>query len=364
MPIAFELLKTDANSLARLGRLHTPHGSFETPTFMPVGTQATVKTLRTADLVACGASIILGNTYHLYLRPGHDLIRNFGGLHHFMAWPHPILTDSGGYQVFSLGPLVRVTEDGARFQSHIDGSRHVITPELAVDIQMALGSDIMMVLDECTAYPATYDTARLSMQLTCRWAARCLEAARDRMGGLFGIVQGSIYKPLRDRCVQTLVELGFDGYAIGGLAVGEPRDIMVDLTLHTASQLPDQQPRYLMGVGKPQDLLQCVRAGIDMFDCVIPTRNARNGFLFTSQGRVVIKNARYRTDAEPLDPDCDCYTCQHHSRAYLRHLFTAREILGLYLNTLHNVTYYMQLMAKMRQALRDDTLANLTIPAF
>ncbi|MEE8302247.1 MAG: tRNA guanosine(34) transglycosylase Tgt [Candidatus Tectomicrobia bacterium] len=364
MPIAFELLKTDSNSLARLGRLHTPHGSFETPAFMPVGTQATVKTLRTADLVACGASIILANTYHLYLRPGHDLIRNFGGLHHFMAWPHPILTDSGGYQVFSLGPLVRVTEDGARFQSHIDGSRHVITPELAVDIQMALGSDIMMVLDECTAYPATYDAARLSMELTCRWAARCLEAARDRMGGLFGIVQGSIYKPLRDRCVQTLVELGFDGYAIGGLAVGEPRDIMVDLTLHTASQLPDQQPRYLMGVGKPQDLLQCVRAGIDMFDCVIPTRNARNGFLFTSQGRVVIKNARYRTDAEPLDPDCDCYTCQHHSRAYLRHLFTAREILGLYLNTLHNVTYYMQLMAKMRQALRDDTLANLTIPAF
>jgi queuine tRNA-ribosyltransferase len=364
MPIAIEVLKTNSDSQARVGRLCTPHGGFDTPVFMPVGTQATVKALSSADLTACGASIILGNTYHLYLRPGHELIRRFGGLHRFMAWPDSILTDSGGYQVFSLGPLARVTEEGVRFQSHLDGSRHMITPEHAVDIQMALGSDIMMVLDECTAYPATYDAARLSMDLTCRWAARCLAAGEQRGGGLFGIVQGGVYKQLRDSCVQTLVDLGFDGYAIGGLAVGEPRDVMYDVVMHTAMQLPAQQPRYLMGVGKPQDLLQAVRAGIDMFDCVIPTRNARTGFLFTSQGRLVIKNARYRADEQPLDPNCDCYTCQHHSRAYLRHLFVAGEILGLHLNTLHNVTYYMRLMAQIRQAIQDDRLADFVVPEF
>jgi queuine tRNA-ribosyltransferase len=240
----------------------------------------------------------------------------------------------------------------------------MITPERALDIQMALGSDIMMVLDECTTYPATYDTARLSMEMTCRWARRGQEAGRDRTGGLFGIVQGSTYKPLRDRCVQELVDGGFDGYAIGGLGVGEPRDVMYDLVAHTAAQLPAHQPHYLMGVGKPQDLLQCVRAGIDMFDCVLPTRNARNGFLFTSTGRVVIKNAQYRTDERPLDANCDCYTCQHHSRAYLRHLFMAGEILGLHLNTLHNVTYYLRLMAQIRQAIRDGTLADFTLPEF
>lgn len=364
MPITFEVLTTDVNSQARYGRLCTPHGSLETPVFMPVGTQATVKTLSSADLTACGASIILANTYHLYLRPGHELIRSLGGLHRFMAWPYPILTDSGGYQVFSLGPLARVTEAGVRFQSHLDGSRHVITPEGAIDIQMALGSDIMMVLDECTAYPRTYDAARLSMDMTCRWAARCLAAGSHRSGGLFGIVQGGVYKQLRDRCAQVLVDLGFDGYAIGGLAVGEPRDVMYDVVRHTAARLPAQQPRYLMGVGKPQDVLQGVRAGIDMFDCVIPTRNARNGFLFTSQGRVVIKNARYRTDEQPLDPHCACYTCKHHSRAYLRHLFVAGEILALHLNTLHNVTYYMQLMAQIRQAIREDRLAEVSVPAF
>jgi queuine tRNA-ribosyltransferase len=329
---------------------------------MPVGTQATVKTLRTADLRACGASIILCNTYHLYLRPGHDLIRDLGGLHRFMAWPSPILTDSGGYQVFSLGTLAQVTEEGVMFQSHVDGSRHLITPERTTGIQMSLGSDIMMVLDECTPYPATYDAARLSMEMTCRWALRCLEAARDRTGGLFGIVQGSTYKSLRDSCVRSLIGNGFDGYAIGGLGVGEPRDEMYDLTAHTAAQLPSHQPRYLMGVGKPQDLLYCVRAGIDMFDCVLPTRNARNGFLFTSEGRVVIKNARYRTDERPLDPTCDCYTCEHHSRAYLRHLFMAGEILGLHLNTLHNVTYYTRLMTRIRQAIHDGTLADLAFP--
>jgi queuine tRNA-ribosyltransferase len=362
MSLAFELLKTDPSSQARLGRLQTPHGVIETPVFMPIGTQATVKTLSTADLVACGASIVLCNAYHLYLRPGHELIRHFGGLHDFMAWPYPILTDSGGYQVFSLGALARVTEEGVRFQSHLDGSRHLMTPEQAIAVQQALGSDIIMSLDECTPYPATYDAARLSMELTCRWAKRGLEAGHDRYGGLFGIVQGSIYKSLRDTAVQTLVEVGFDGYAIGGLGVGEPREVMYDLVAHTAVQLPARQPRYLMGVGKPQDLLHCVRAGVDMFDCVLPTRNARNGFLFTSEGRIVIKNTRYRTDDRPLDPSCDCYTCQRHSRAYLRHLFLAREILGLHLNTLHNVTYYLRLMAQMRQAIRDGMLADFTLP--
>ncbi|MGE3539413.1 MAG: tRNA guanosine(34) transglycosylase Tgt [Candidatus Tectimicrobiota bacterium] len=364
MPLTFEVLQRDSRTLARLGRLQTPHGPIDTPVFMPVGTQATVKTLRGSDLRDCGASIILGNTYHLYLRPGHELIRDFGGLHTFMGWSQPILTDSGGFQVFSLGTLARVSEAGVTFQSHIDGSRHVITPERAIEIQMALGSDIMMVLDECTAYPATYESARLSMEMTCRWARRCLEAARTRRGGLFAIVQGSTYRPLRERCVEALVADDFDGYALGGFAVGEPRDVMYDLVEHTAWQLPQDKPRYLMGVGKPQDLLQGVRAGIDMFDCVMPTRNARNGFLFTSEGRVVIKNAQYRTDTRPLDAQCDCYTCTHHSRAYLRHLFIAGEILGLHLNTLHNVTYYLRLMAQMRQAIRAGTLADFTLPAF
>ena len=364
MPLTFDLLHTDVHSQARLGQLHTPHGTFDTPVFMPIGTQATVKTLRTSDLLTCGARIILCNSYHLFLRPGHDLVRSFGGLHTFMGWPSPILTDSGGFQVFSLGTLARVSEEGVRFQSHLDGARHMITPERAIDIQMALGSDIMMVLDECTPYPATYDSARLSMEMTCRWARRCQEAGQGRSGGLFAIVQGSTYKSLRDSCVATLLADGFDGYAIGGLGVGEPRDVMYDLATHTAAQLPTHQPRYLMGVGKPHDLLQGVRAGIDMFDCVLPTRNARNGFLFTSAGRVVIKNAQYRTDERPLDAHCDCYTCQHHSRAYLRHLFIAGEILGLHLNTLHNVTYYLRLMTQIRQAIRDGTLADFTVPEF
>ncbi len=358
----FDVFQTDTKSQARLGQIQTPHGAIDTPVFMPVGTQATVKTLRTDDLERCGAPIILGNTYHLYLRPGHDLIRDFGGLHGFMNWPHSILTDSGGFQVFSLGKLARVTEEGARFQSHLDGSRHLITPEKAIEIQVALGSDIIMVLDECTAYPATVESARVSMEMTVRWARRCLAAAADRPGALFGIVQGSVFKDLRDQCVRELCAEAFDGYAIGGLAVGEPREIMDDLVGHTASQLPADRPRYLMGVGKPRDLLQSVRLGIDMFDCVIPTRNARNGFLFTSEGRVVIKNARYRDDDRPLDPDCVCYTCQHHSRAYLRHLYTSGEMLGLHLNTVHNVTYYLNLMAKIRQAIRDGNLADVTVP--
>lgn len=362
MSFSFELLHTDSTSRARLGKLITPHGEIDTPVFMPVGTQATVKTLRTDDLIRCGASIILGNTYHLYMRPGYELIQQFGGLHGFMNWPHAILTDSGGFQIFSLGKLARVTEEGARFQSHIDGSRHLITPERAMEIQIALGSDIIMALDECTSYPATYAAARLSMELTCRWAERCVAAATDRPGALFGIVQGSVLPVLRDQCAEALGKLPFDGYAIGGLAVGEPRETMYDLVGHTAEQLPEHQPRYLMGVGRPRDLLQSVRLGVDMFDCVMPTRNARNGFLFTSEGRVVIKNAQYRDDQRPVDPACMCYTCQHHSRAYLRHLFMAGEMLGLHLNTVHNVTYYLQLMAQIRQAIRDGTLHELTVP--
>ncbi|MGQ4809697.1 Queuine tRNA-ribosyltransferase [Candidatus Entotheonellaceae bacterium PAL068K] len=364
MQPAFELIATDPCSQARLGRLRTSHGTVETPVFMPVGTQATVKTLRPADLVTCGATIILCNTYHLYLRPSHELVQSLGGLHRFMDWPYPILTDSGGYQVFSLGALARVTEEGVRFQSHLDGSRHLITPERVVEIQMALGADIMMVLDECTPYPVSYDAARLSMEMTCRWAHRCAVVGRNRSGGLFGIVQGSTYKPLRDVGVQSLLREDFDGYAIGGLGVGEPKDLMYDVTAHTAARLPADRPRYLMGVGKPQDILHCVRAGIDMFDCVLPTRNARNGFLFTSEGRVVIKNARYRRDERPLDSACECYTCQHHSRAYLRHLFMAGEILGLCLNTVHNVTYYTWLMSQIRQAIRHGTVADLTLPDF
>jgi queuine tRNA-ribosyltransferase len=362
MAFTFKLLHTDLQSHARLGQLHTPHGVIDTPVFMPVGTQATVKTLRTDDLVRCGASIILGNTYHLLLRPGHELIQRLGGLHSFMGWPHALLTDSGGFQIFSLGKLARVTEEGVRFQSHVDGSRYLLSPEQAMQIQLALGSDIMMVLDECLAYPATYDTTRLSMELTCRWALRALASADKRPGALFGIVQGGVYKTLRDQCAHLLSREDFEGYAIGGLGVGEPRHVMYDMVAHTAGQLPSQQPRYLMGVGRPRDLLQCVRLGIDMFDCVMPTRHARNGFLFTSEGRIVIKNAQYRTDERPLDPDCTCYTCRHHSRAYLRHLFTTGEILGLHLNTLHNVTYYLRLMTRIRQAIHDGTLADFTVP--
>ena len=364
MPLTFDIAAHDPRSHARVGRLETPHGGIDTPVFMPVGTQATVKALRSSDLLESGASIILGNTYHLYLRPGHELIRGLGGLHEFMGWRLPILTDSGGFQVFSLGKLAHVSEDGVTFQSHIDGSRHLLTPERAVDIQLALGSDVMMTFDECTPYPATYDAARLSMELTGRWAQRCHAAGTGRAGGLFGIVQGSVYKSLRDISARQLQDIGFDGYAIGGLSVGETRPVMYDMTAHTARQLPDEKPRYLMGVGKPQDILHAVRQGIDMFDCVLPTRNARNGFLFTSAGKVAIKNARYRADERPLDPDCDCFTCRHHSRAYLRHLFMAGEILALHLNTVHNVTYYLRLMSRMREAIRRGSLSDFTVPEF
>ena len=351
MSFSFELIKTSADSRARLGRMTTAHGEVRTPVFMPVGTQGTVKTMTPGRLEEAGAEIILGNTYHLYLRPGHDLIREHGGLHRFMSWDRPILTDSGGFQIFSLGPLRKITEEGVRFQSHIDGSKHFLSPEKAVEIQQALGSDIMMCLDDCTPYPADRDYAEKSMALTHRWAKRCRAAKAGEDQALFGIVQGGVYRDLRRASVEALAEIGFDGYALGGLSVGEPKALMLETLAATAPLLPAGRPRYLMGVGTPGDIVEGVHHGIDLFDCVIPTRCARNGLLFTNRGKVVIKNARYRTDQAPLDETCDCYTCRNFSRAYLRHLFIAREILALLLNTIHNVRFYLALMERIRTAI-------------
>jgi len=352
---AFELLHRDATSNARLGKIVTPHGEITTPVFMPVGTQGTVKALTPDRVRELGAEIILGNTYHLYMRPGHALIRTLGGLHRFMHWNHPILTDSGGFQVYSLGALRKITEDGVAFQSHIDGSRHFISPESSIAIQEALGSDIMMCFDECTPYPADFDYARKSLDLTLRWAERCKAAHQNPHQALFGIVQGGTYQSLREKAVEHLTDIGFDGYALGGLSVGEPKDEMLAITEAITPLLPPNKPRYLMGVGTPEDLVNCVFHGVDMFDCVIPTRNARNGMLFTNNGKVVIKHARYRNDETALDDECDCYTCRHFSRAYLRHLYIAREILGVILNTIHNVRYFIRLMTKIREAIKNDT---------
>ncbi len=351
MSFAFDLIKKDASTEARLGKILTPHGEIRTPVFMPVGTQGTVKSLMPETVRELGAQIILANTYHLYLRPGHELVKRLGGLHRFMNWNGPILTDSGGFQVYSLGALRKITEEGVSFQSHIDGSSHFITPERAVGIQEALGSDIIMCFDECTHYPAEFEYAEKSMEMTNRWAARCKAAKRDPEAALFGIVQGSIYPELRKRAIEQLIRIGFDGYALGGLSVGEPLEKMLEIVGEHAPLLPGNAPRYLMGVGTPADIVACVARGIDMFDCVIPTRCARNGLLFTNGGKVVIKHAIYRESDAPLDPECDCYTCRHYSRAYLRHLFISREILALVLNTIHNVRYYMALMEKIRAAI-------------
>ena len=351
MSFSFELIKTSTDSRARLGRMTTAHGEVRTPVFMPVGTQGTVKAMAPDRLEEAGAEIILGNTYHLYLRPGHDLIRGHGGLHRFMNWDRPILTDSGGFQIFSLGPLRKITEEGVRFQSHIDGSKHFLSPEKAVEIQQALGSDIMMCLDDCTPYPADRACTEKSMALTHRWAKRCRVAKTGEGQALFGIVQGGLYRDLRRASVEALAEIGFDGYAIGGLSVGEPKALMLETLEATAPLLPAGQARYLMGVGTPEDIVEGVHHGIDLFDCVMPTRCARNGLLFTNHGKVVIKNARYRTDQAPLDETCDCYTCRNFSRAYLRHLFIAREILALLLNTIHNVRFYLALMERIRTAI-------------
>lgn len=351
----FTLLHRDRGSEARLGRITTPHGAVETPVFMPVGTQGTVKSLTPERVADQGSQMILSNTYHLYLRPGHELIRQMGGLHSFMNWKRPILTDSGGFQIYSLGELRKITEDGASFQSHIDGSRHCISPERCMEIQRALGSDIMMCLDECVPYPADFAYAEKSLAMTLRWAKRCKDAGKNHGQALFGISQGSEYGTLRRRGIEELIDIGFDGYALGGVSVGEPKEVMREITATCTPLFPAEQPRYLMGVGMPEDIVEFVSYGIDMFDCVIPTRNARNGMLFTSTGKVVIRNARYRGDRAPVDSACDCYTCRNYSRAYLRHLFIAGEILAIVLNTIHNIRYFMNLMQRIREAIRNDT---------
>ncbi len=349
----FELIKTDSTG-ARLGRVTTAHGVFDTPVFMPVGTKATVKALTPEELRALGAEVILANTYHLYLRPGHALIEELGGLHSFMNWPHPILTDSGGFQVFSLGKLRKIDETGVRFSSHIDGARCVLTPESVMEVQGALGSDIIMPLDECAPYPAERGYVKESMALTHAWARRSKEAKKREDQLLFGIIQGGMYEDLRRESARAITSIGFDGYAIGGLSVGEEKSLMRDMTSATVGYMPAEHPRYLMGVGTPEDLVFSVGAGIDMFDCVMPTRNARNGTLFTSRGKLVIKNGRFERDPAPLDPECGCYTCESYSRAYLRHLLMAGEILGSILNTIHNLYYYTGLMRDMRDAIAQD----------
>lgn len=366
--LKFEILARDAGTPARAGLLHTAHGTIETPCFMPVGTAGSVKGITQEHLEQLGAQIILGNTYHLYLRPGHEVIREMGGLHAFISWPHPILTDSGGYQVMSLKKLGRVTEDGVHFRSHLDGSSHFLSPERAMEIQMALGPDIMMTLDECVEYPARAETMQRAMKLTGRWARRAKEFYEKARGAgfgirssegqkaatipaLFGIVQGGMDVNLRRDSAEEIMEIGFEGYAIGGLSVGESKSETYDVAGHTAALLPEDRPRYLMGVGTPEDLLEGVARGIDMFDCVMPTRNARNGSVFTSQGKLGIKNARFARDLLPLDPACQCMVCGRYSRAYIRHLFLAREMLGATLATLHNLYFYLDSMRKIRHAI-------------
>ncbi len=354
MPFQFDLIKQDSSTAARLGKMTTPHGIVHTPAFMPVGTQGTVKSMLPEEIKNCGAEIILGNTYHLYLRPGHETIKKLGGLHRFMNWPDPILTDSGGFQVYSLGALRKITPDGVMFRSHIDGSKHFLSPQKAIEIQEALGADIMMCLDECTPYPATFSQTEKSLNLTVKWADLCRQAKTSVDQALFGIIQGGTYMDLRKQAVEQIVPLGFDGYALGGVSVGEPKEIMYEITDSITPLLPVNKPRYLMGVGTPEDIVFGVSRGIDMFDCVIPTRCARHGLLFTNSEKIVIKNSRWREDNNPLDETCDCYTCKNYSRAYLRHLYVAGEILAMVLNTIHNVRYYMRLMEEIRAALEED----------
>jgi queuine tRNA-ribosyltransferase len=359
MPLTFTIEATDAESPARAGTIKTNRGTVQTPAFMPVGTQATVKTLRQDDLIALGAEIILANTYHLYLRPGHALIKEMGGLHRFMSWDRFILTDSGGFQVWSLAELNQIRPEGVRFRSHLDGSEHLFTPELCMDVQLALGSDIVMVLDQCLDYPAERADAEEAVATTLGWARRSREAfdRTERLPGsdpaLFGIVQGGIYPDLRARCLEGLKEIGFDGLALGGLSVGEPKTAMWEMVEAGMPGMYPDRPRYLMGVGTPEDLVEGVTRGVDLFDCVLPTRNARKGTVFTSRGRLVVKNAAYARDPGPLDPECACYTCRRYSRAYIRHLFQATEVLAQELATLHSVHFYLETMSRMRTALRE-----------
>jgi len=355
----FEIIAKSGESRARAGVMTTPRGVIETPVFMPVGTLASVKSISPEDLTAAGASIILGNAYHLYLKPGCQIIDLFSGLHRFMNWHGPILTDSGGFQIFSLAKLAKITENGVRFQSHIDGSKHELTPESVVEIQRSLDSDIMMCLDQCVKYPADRNETETAMELTHRWAARCRakweEMGRGEGGQLFGIVQGGMFTDLRRRSAEAIVGLDFPGHAIGGLSVGEPKDMMMEMADFTLPLLPDGKPKYIMGVGTPEDLVELAGLGADMFDCVMPSRNARNGKLFTQWGDINIRNAAYSHDTNPLDHECGCQTCQNYSRAYIRHLFISRELLGYRLATIHNIHYYISLMKKMRAAIIDDS---------
>jgi len=353
----FELSLKDVK--ARLGKITTSRGVINTPAFMPVGTQATVKAMSPDEMKDIGAEIILCNTYHLYLRPGHEIISSLGGLHKFMNWGRPILTDSGGFQVFSLSALRSIDENGVHFRSHLDGSMHFIGPEKAMEIQSALGSDICMAFDECTPYPASHEYALKSLGLTTKWARRCMEGVRCQVSGvsnqaLFGIIQGGVYKDLRKQSLEELIEIGFDGYAVGGLSVGEPKEEMYEIINFVAPLMPEDKPKYLMGIGDLNDMLIAVEAGFDMFDCVMPTRNARNGTLFTSTGRISIKRTEYKADSEPLDKNCGCYTCRNFSKAYLRHLFLAKEILSMRLNTLHNLYFYLDFFKKMREAIKKE----------
>jgi len=350
-PFGFERLAGCSRSRARLGRLHTPHGVVDTPAFMPVGTAGAVKTLDNRDLDALDAQIVLANTYHLYLRPGHETVRTLGGLHGFINRNRPFLTDSGGFQVFSLSDFRKITEEGVRFASHIDGSRHLFTPELSIQVQEALGADIIMAFDECIPYPATDEYVRHSTERTLRWTRRCLDAKTRADQALFGIIQGGMNEELRRHSIEQTVALDLPGYALGGLSVGESKEQMMNVVRFAAPLLPEDRPRYVMGVGHPEDILEMIAAGVDMFDCVMPTRNARTGTLYTSRGRVNIRNAKYKEDAAPLDPECACFTCRNHTRAYLRHLFIAGEPSVLRLLTLHNLTFYLEMMKKARQAI-------------
>lgn len=352
--LSFKLKTTSGK--ARRGEITTAHGVIQTPIFMPVGTYGTVKGMTPRDLTEINAQIILGNTFHLWMRPGLDIMEKFGGLHQFMGWKGPILTDSGGFQVFSLGAMRKIKEEGVHFRSPVNGDKLFLTPEESMRIQTVLNSDIVMIFDECTPYPATHTEARLSMEMSMRWARRSRDSfdALGNNNGLFGIVQGGMYEDLRDISLQGLDDIGFDGYAIGGLSVGEPKDDMQRILAHTAPKLPQHKPRYLMGVGTPEDLVNAVGQGIDMFDCVMPTRNARNGWLFTRTGDIRIRNAKFRNDESPLDATCSCYTCKNFSRAYLHHLDRSKEILGAQLNTMHNLHYYLELMREMREAIEQD----------
>ena len=357
--ITYELLHECKQTGARRGVIHTPHGDIQTPVFMPVGTQATVKSMTPEELKEVNAQIILSNTYHLFLRPGHELVKEAGGLHNFMHWDRPILTDSGGFQVFSLGKLRKITEEGVEFQSHLDGSKKFLSPDKAMEVENALGSDIMMAFDECCPYPSTYEYTKKSMERTTRWAKRCKEAhKRPEDQGLFGIIQGGFYEDLRKKSAEDLIELDFPGYAIGGISVGEPKEKFIEILQYTAPLMPKDKPRYLMGVGTPDYLIEAAIAGIDMCDCVLPTRIARHGTALTSHGKLVVRNATYEHDFTPLDPECDCYACKNYTRAYIRHLIKANEILGIRLLSIHNIKFLTNLMDKVRIEIENDNLGS------